>query len=298
MNIYKNGNYTVIILQDGTKIRKTNDDKFIPSFAENCDVKITDKCSIGCPWCYEGCTKEGKHGDLFKYKFIETLHPYTEMALNGNDLNHPQLEEFLNFLKTKKVFANITVHQKQFINNYDFIKRLIDNKLIYGIGISYNHYNQDFIDKIKEIPNAVLHTINGILSEDDINKLKGNNLKVLVLGYKYLQRGISYSDDNQYIIDKNWKYLKKELPKIIANNYFQLISFDNLSLNQLDVKRLLSDKEWEEFYMGDDGKYTFYIDMVKGEFSKNSIASERYPIGDKTIDEMFKFIISKNEVTN
>lgn len=298
MNIYKNGNYTVVILQDGTKIRKTNDDEFIPSFAENCDVKITDKCSIGCPWCYEGCTKEGKHGDLFKYKFIETLHPYTEMALNGNDLNHPQLEEFLNFLKTKKVFANITVHQKQFINNYDFIKRLIDNKLIYGVGISYNHYNQDFIDKIKEIPNAVLHTINGILSEDDINKLKGNNLKVLVLGYKYLQRGISYSDDNQYIIDKNWKYLKEELPKIIANNYFQLISFDNLSLNQLDVKRLLSNKEWEEFYMGDDGKYTFYIDMVKGEFSKNSIASERYPIGDKTIDEMFKFITSKNEVTN
>ena len=298
MNIYKNGNYTVVILQDGTKIRKTNDDEFIPSFAENCDVKITDKCSIGCPWCYEGCTKEGKHGDLFKYKFIETLHPYTEMALNGNDLNHPQLEEFLNFLKTKKVFANITVHQKQFINNYDFIKRLIDNKLIYGVGISYNHYNQDFINKIKEIPNAVLHTINGILSEDDINKLKGNNLKVLVLGYKYLQRGISYSDDNQYIIDKNWKYLKEELPKIIANNYFQLISFDNLSLNQLDVKRLLSDKEWEEFYMGDDGKYTFYIDMVKGEFSKNSIASERYPIGDKTIDEMFNFITSKNEDAN
>ena len=298
MNIYKNGNYTVVILQDGTKIRKTNDDEFIPSFAENCDVKITDKCSIGCPWCYEGCTKEGKHCDLFKYKFIETLHPYTEMALNGNDLNHPQLEEFLNFLKTKKVFANITVHQKQFINNYDFIKRLIDNKLIYGVGISYNHYNQDFINKIKEIPNAVLHTINGILSEDDINKLKGNNLKVLVLGYKYLQRGISYSDDNQYIIDKNWKYLKEELPKIIANNYFQLISFDNLSLNQLDVKRLLSDKEWEEFYMGDDGKYTFYIDMVKGEFSKNSIASERYPIGDKTIDEMFNFITSKNEDAN
>lgn len=298
MNIYKNGNYTVVILQDGTKIRKTNDDEFIPSFAENCDVKITDKCSIGCPWCYEGCTKEGKHGNLFKYKFIETLHPYTEMALNGNDLNHPQLEEFLNFLKTKKVFANITVHQKQFINNYDFIKRLIDNKLIYGVGISYNHYNQDFINKIKEIPNAVLHTINGILSEDDINKLKGNNLKVLVLGYKYLQRGISYSDDNQYIIDKNWKYLKEELPKIIANNYFQLISFDNLSLNQLDVKRLLSDKEWEEFYMGDDGKYTFYIDMVKGEFSKNSIASERYPIGDKTIDEMFNFITSKNEDAN
>ena len=32
------------------------------------------------------------------------------------------------------------------------------------------------------------------------------------------------------------------------------------------------------------------IDMVKGEFSKNSIEYDRYPIGEKTIDEMFQFI--------
>ena len=43
LGVYKNGNYTVKILSDGTKIRETNEDEFIPSFAENCDVKITDK---------------------------------------------------------------------------------------------------------------------------------------------------------------------------------------------------------------------------------------------------------------
>ena len=42
LGVYKNGNYSVRILSDGTKIRETNDDEFIPSFAENCDVKITD----------------------------------------------------------------------------------------------------------------------------------------------------------------------------------------------------------------------------------------------------------------
>ena len=141
MALYKNGNYIVTILNDGTKIRQTKDDEFIPVFAENCDVKITDKCSQNCPFCYEGCTKNGKHGDLFKYKFIETLHPYTELALNGNDLDHPDLIRFLEFLKKKKVFANITVNQSQFIKNFELIKQLSSNKLVYGVGVSLQHAN-------------------------------------------------------------------------------------------------------------------------------------------------------------
>ncbi len=52
LGAYKNGNYSTIILKDGTKIRQTMDDKFIPEFAENCDVKITDKCDGGCQFCF------------------------------------------------------------------------------------------------------------------------------------------------------------------------------------------------------------------------------------------------------
>ena len=37
LGVYKNGNYTVKVLSDGTKIRETLEDEFIPSFAENCD---------------------------------------------------------------------------------------------------------------------------------------------------------------------------------------------------------------------------------------------------------------------
>ena len=37
---YKNGNFVTTILSDGTKIRETKDDEFIPSFAENMDIKI------------------------------------------------------------------------------------------------------------------------------------------------------------------------------------------------------------------------------------------------------------------
>ena len=296
MNFYKNGNYIVCIMNDGTKIRKTEEDRFIPAFPENMDVKLTAKCQQGCPFCYEGCTSEGKHADLFKYNFINSLHPYTEMALNGNDMNHPDLEKFLLFLKEKKVFANITVHQKQFLNNYETLKKYTENNLIYGIGVSYSYYNDDFINKLKEFPNAVLHTINGILTKKDINQLKGKDLKLLVLGYKNLQRGKSYliNHATDYAINQNYLYVN--LPRIIDENMFKLISFDNLAIEQLDVKRILSKDKWDEFYMGDDGDYTFYIDMVDGKFAKNSISQERYDIENKTIDEMFNIIKNKIKI--
>ena len=99
MPSYKNGNYIVTILEDGTKIRVTEENEFIPEFSENIDCKITDKCSQMCKFCYEGCTPEGKHSDLFSFSFINTLHPYTEIALNGNDLDHPDIDKFLKFLK-------------------------------------------------------------------------------------------------------------------------------------------------------------------------------------------------------
>lgn len=238
--------------------------------------------------CYEGCTANGKHGDLFKYPFINTLHAYTELALNGNDLDHPDIEKFLEFLKEKKVFANITVNQNQFFANYDRIKDWQEKKMVYGIGVSLQNATEELIEKMNSIPNTVLHTIVGILSEDDIMKLKDHNIKILLLGYKQLQRGVNYLNSHNDEVNKNKQYVYDNLSDI--TNWFKVVSFDNLAIEQLDVKRIVPENEWEEFYMGDDGGYTFYIDMVKGEFSKNSIAQDRYPIGEKTIDEMFQFI--------
>ena len=238
--------------------------------------------------CYEGCTANGKHGDLFKYPFINTLHAYTELALNGNDLDHPDIEKFLEFLKEKKVFANITVNQNQFFANYDRIKDWQEKKMVYGIGVSLQNATDELIEKMNSIPNTVLHTIVGILSEADIMKLKDHNIKILLLGYKQLQRGVNYLNSHNDEVNKNKQYVYDNLSDI--TNWFKVVSFDNLAIEQLDVKRIVPENEWEEFYMGDDGGYTFYIDMVKGEFSKNSIAQDRYPIGEKTIDEMFQFI--------
>ena len=285
---YKNGNYNVQIYDDGTKIRENDLDSLIPAFSENCDVKLTDRCTQGCSFCYEGCTKEGKHSDIMSQPWIHTLHPYTELALNGNDCDHPQLLEFLKFLKTKNVIPNLTVNQNQFIQNHDLLCSWMDEKLIYGLGVSY--VNPEIIRYVEGKENIVIHTINGLLTKEDVQALAGHNLKVLVLGYKTKGRGVTYKEKYSEKIKKNMAWLYKHLP--VLTYMFKVISFDNLALQQLEVKRILTGEEWNEFYMGDDGQYTFYIDSVAGTFSKDSVTAEteRFEIGDKSVDDMFNFI--------
>lgn len=296
MNIigrYRNGNYTVSLYNDGTKVRETEDDEFIPAFAECCDVKITDRCDGGCPFCYEGCTSNGKHGDL-NAEFLNHLHPYTELAINGNDFTHPDLGPFLKRMKDQKVIVSMTVNQKHFERNYDVIKKMSMDGLIHGVGISLNRADADFIKSVKSIPNAVIHVINGIITPEEIKLLSNNDLKMLILGYKRLRRGEEYYTKEEDNITKNQQWMRDNIGHIIER--FNVVSFDNLSIKQLDVRRLLTDEEWEEFFMGEDSEFTFYIDLVEKKFGKNSLATERFDLMDN-IDDMFNKIRYKKEQT-
>lgn len=293
LGIYKNGNFTTKLFSDGTKVRETEDDEFIPDFAENMDIKISNYCDMGCKFCHEGSTKNGKHGDILNQKFIETLHPYQEVALGGGDAtSHPDLIPFLHKLKDRKVIVNMTVNQRHFEQKQELIKKLVDEKLIYGLGVSLVNPTDEFISLIQQYPNAVIHVINGILKPSDVKILSDKNLKMLILGYKQLRRGGDwYSEDYENIFIKQM-WLKESLEEII--NHFKVVSFDNLAIEQLEVQRLMSGEEWDEFYMGDDGSMTYYIDMVEQKFARSSTADfdKRYDLLD-SVDEMFKKIVSE-----
>lgn len=302
--IYKNGNYIVALYDNGTKIRQTIDDnatEFIADFPENMDVKITNKCSQNCPFCYEGCYSEGKHAILFNedgtpaYEWMNHVHKGTELAINGNDLDHPQLIDFLKFFKTKGVFVNITVNQKQFEDNYSKLFTWTNIGLIQGLGISLKKYTADFYECCKWFPNLVVHTIVGVTPISEFKKLEYKNYKVLMLGFKRKGRGIAYDEylDPLGNIDSYKKYLQE------ANkdkHKFNVLSFDNLALEQLDVKNTLniSDDEYSELYQGDDGTHTFYMDLVNGTYSKSSIVKEMHDIGNLTCDEMLYNIRTNN----
>lgn len=291
LGTYQNGNYTVTIYDDGTKIRESDLDTFDAAFPECMDVKITNQCDLNCAYCHEDSRNDGLHGDILNPAFVDSLKPFTEIAIGGgNPLAHPDLLPFLNKLKQRKIIANITVNQRHFMQEKHaaLIGNMIAYDLVKGIGVSLSDSSdKEFIARLQATPNAVLHTINGILTKEDIINLSGHNLKMLILGYKMFRKGVLYHNPT---IDANKQVLYELLPKMIPN--FKVISFDNLAINQLEVRRMFSDKAWERFYMGDDGNYTMYIDLVKQEFARCSVAEKRYPLMANIVD-MFSVVKSE-----
>ena len=286
----KNGNYWICMFSDGTKIRKNGLNFFEPEKPESMDLKITNSChGTNCKFCHEDSGPKGKHGDIMNLKFIDTLLPYTELAIGGgNPLEHPDLIPFLKKCKKKKLICNMTVNQVHFMNNQELIKQLVDEKLIYGLGISLVSINDKFLNAVKQYPNAVIHMINGVHKVEEFRKLYDKDLKILILGYKEFRRGKSfYSKEVEFEKERTLVFL----PEIIE--HFDVVSFDNLALDQLDVKSLLSPKEWKLFYMGNDGTFTMYVDAVEKTFSKSSTTpiEERQPLMDD-IKPMFEYVRS------
>lgn len=294
LNIYRNGN-SIVTIDDktGTKKRWTEDDEFDLEYPESMDINLTQKCNGGCPYCYAECTPDGKHGDIMNAKFIDTLMPYTETALQVNDLSHPDLVPFLQKLKSKKVFPSITVNQIHFEQKEDIIADLINKQLIYGLGVSLKNPSPEFIKKAQKYPNLVVHTIVAITTPNDYVKLINKGLKVLILGFKNKGRGNAYREKNLKAINYNLNWLRDNIQIMIEHGWYPVLSFDNLALKQLDIKNIISPEKWNKFYMGDEGTSSMFVDLVDGTFGKSSLVpkSEMMPIKDD-VKEMFKIVRS------
>lgn len=297
---YQNGNYIVRLnTENGTKIRENDLSFFDAEFPESADVKVTNKCSNNCTFCHEGSTKDGKHSDALHSPVWDSFHPYAEVALGGGNLmEYPDLIPLLERLKTLKLIPNITIHQTDFENNFNLIKSLSDKKLVYGVGVSLNHATPEFIEKMKQIPNGVIHVINGIVTMIDLMDLANNNLKILILGYKTVRRGEKlYHSNVGYAIDKRKTLLYNKLEEVLSDHWFDVVSFDNLAIKQLKPQRLVSKEYWDSCFMGDDGidghqtSASMYIDLVENEFARNSCdVKHRFKIEDKTVTEMYQFL--------
>ena len=291
LNEYKNGNATVQIFEDGTRITEWPDDEKINlDFPLSIDFKITNWCDQMCPMCHEMSNPEGKHGDIMNLDFIDSLKAGTEIAIGGGKVtSHPQLKEFLQKLKKQGVIPSITVHQNEFVDKVGLINELIDENLIYGIGVSFLKPFDLLWKAVGDNDNAVVHLIAGIHGKDVFDYLSQFNCKILILGYKNWGRGanlLKNENFNKDIQNKiNW--LKENLSRYMSK--FKVISFDNLALKQLDVKNNLTEEQWKEFYQGDDGTMTMYVDGVKQEFAKTSTSPTRYNLLNN-IDDMFKVI--------
>lgn len=290
---YQNGNYTVTIFDDGTKIRENDLDFLEAEFPESMDCKITNRCPMGCPMCHEKSTPDGLHGNIMNVEFINKLHRGTEMAIGGGAVtSHPDLIPFLKKLKEIGVIPSITVHQREYLNNKNLINTLINENLIYGLGISFSSFDDEFWTEVLNNENAVVHLIAGIHGQEVFDYFAKKHAKILILGYKDFGRGHNLLETSTGFIENKINWLRNDLKNYLKD--FSVVSFDNLAIEQLNVKDILTISQWNEFYQGNDGTHTMYVDLVKKQFAKTSTSVDRFELLED-IKDMFKKVKEGNK---
>lgn len=288
---YTNGNAKIKLYSDGTREIFTEDDEFKFDYPLSMDCKVTNFCHFGCPQCHENSTPNGRHALMKNFDFLETWNKGCEIALGGGALStYTDLDKLLIRIKKNGLIASATFHQQEFIDNFNEIRAWQKNEMLYGIGVSLHSCTDELAKFINQCDNVVIHVINGMFTFSQCEWIAKNirTPKILILGYKEFRRGIENYSKNKTIIDQEKQWLKENLRYVLLK--CKAVSFDNLALEQLDVKSHLTDKQFSEFYQGGEGELSMYIDAVEGKFARNSTSNERYLIDKKTVKEMFYII--------
>ena len=289
---YKNGDYQVTLYSDGTKIRNWSVTDPTIDYPESIDLKITNRCDQGCEFCHENSSLTGKHASIYAICDLMTNLPRgVEIAIGGgNPLCHPDFCEIVLSLQSKGLIVNVTSRVEHALYCAKTISLLRHYNAIKGLGISSGANNIDTVEQLKPSlidNNTVFHCVVGIDNPCDLALMNSSRFyKILILGYKQIGRGKTFYNQVVKQNIKAWRYWIR--PILQKNNL--LIGFDNLALSQLGIKSILPQEAWEKHYMGDDGKFTMYVDAVEMEYAISSCSEQRFTLSNLSVVEAFQKI--------
>ena len=275
INTYQNGNASIQIQSDGTRIINF-DGELQLEYPLNIDIRVSEKCSMGfnpatntsrCAFCHESARVDGNVADFdILLNKLAGLPAGIELAIGVNQWNK-QFEHFLQATKDRGWIVNATVNHGHLLRDYKVINNAIQQKMIYGVGISYRkEFSLERLSLIQS-DNVVLHVIAGIDDIEDVRQLSQTGIKkLLILGEKDFGFNI-----NKVNLDsanhKNW-YRKT----VTLLDDFEVVSFDNLALEQINFKRFITNEHWNSAYQGE---HSMYINAVSGYFAPSSRSNEK-----------------------
>jgi organic radical activating enzyme len=277
--LVENGNYFILQSYENDKrvalrLSKEPDSDLIPKHPELVDIKLTDVCHIGCPWCYQDSTSDSVHGNLDLIKtVIKSLNPkVTEVAYGGGDvLQHPDIVEILEFSRECGLnSSNITMNWQSIMKYPDKVEKVMP--LLDAIGVSITGVGQvkNVVEKLKEIncfrPSRIcFHIIPDLYSKRIITKILNEVLEfshesdVLFLGYKTNGRGKNISTEQ--ISDM------MEIFNFAINHRVSLQCDTKFIKDYFEVIKAVSN---ELTYDIQEGEFSMNIDCVEEFYSQSS----------------------------
>jgi hypothetical protein len=289
---YKNGNAVVSLFSNGTRIIECNDSELKLEYPLNIDIRVQSKCPLGlnpktgraiCSFCHESATTDGKECDYEKLKeILSDLPKGIELAIGYNH-NSGELWKFLEWCRDKGFICNITVNQLLAVSIFKLLEDFTINGLIKGLGISFRRLDHTLVTINN---NSVVHVIAGIDSIQDVKQLPSRGVKkILVLG----EKDFGFNKGKVDLTTKKHKEWLWQVRDLF--DMFEVVSFDNLALEQLKIKRFIQENLWEEMYQHE---HSFYINAVDQYFSPSSRSKEKTNF--KPIKEYYNEINQKKRI--
>jgi hypothetical protein len=288
---YKNGNADIELHSDGTRVIQYDDDLNLDS-PLNIDIRVNSECSFGmnpktgkafCSFCHESATTDGTECDyeILRDKLIG-LPKGIELAIGCNKMT-AELYEFILWCSVQEYIVNLTVNQGHVKRDFEVLKHITECGFIKGLGISYRSGLKFDVPKyILDYEHTVFHVICGIDSYHEVEALRKQGVnKVLCLGEKDFGFNLGKVDLTTKK-HKEWYWWVHNLFKT-----FDVVSFDNLGLQQLNVRRFFTNENWEVF---NQSEHSFYIDAVNKILAPSSRSSEKTNWDEYTLKYYFKKI--------
>jgi hypothetical protein len=270
--------------KNGTRLTLSFDDveDMRPTIPLLVDLKITDKCSYNCKYCYQGSTKEGECANLDNVlsalAAISKLEIF-EIAIGGGDpTEHIAFDKILEEAHNLNVVPNFSTRNKKYIFNY--LENSSKNEygaVAYSIAgdESLRQFMRELTEKKlldKFIDRGTIHYVMGIgyQFKDILETVRFYNIPLILLGYKTVGRGARCRPTDY----SGWvKEYLEVFPK------YSRVGIDTL-LAQQSEQELKKHHVSKKTYSIEESDSSIYIDCVKGLIGPSSYAapSEMEPL--------------------
>lgn len=266
------GHFVTFNTKTGTKVRFSEKGKPVPTVAsapELVDLKLTDYCPVGCHYCYQGSTVNGKHADKSQVEsFIYMLgkHGVFEVAIGGGDpTTHPDFADFLRSFAREGVVPNFSTQLWDWMENDKIVKSVQENCGAVALSTQDPKKAEAWFERTKSL--GIRGHVHYVLGLSPLSNLKDmikacDGHYMVLLAYKAMGRAAGKAP----IDYTGWQDVIRKMRK---TNYSSTIAVDSFLVDEVEAGFTREEVPAVLFEKA-DGHFSMYWDAVKGEYAAHS----------------------------
>lgn len=278
--------YWVIFNQDnGDKVRFSLPDKKAKatsyphdsaSTPELVDIKITDWCNFGCPFCYQGSTTKGRHADnIYELAVALAELKVFEVALGGGETtSHPRFLDFLGMFRKAGIVPNFTTKSLAWLKDASFWPVAMRECGAFAFS-AVDRKDVRQLAALLEIngiapEKASVQIILGVVAEHEFYNIlmecHRNNIRLTILGYKAIRRGLDWKP-------KEHGWWLGMVTKAHKENKCPHVGIDTVVAAEYQDDLAKSGVP-DYMYTTQEGRFSCYIDAVANKIGPSSYCDE------------------------